>query len=109
MSGERHALADERSLELHREVAEKLRADTRLLELARERVRGWLRDESPAHSNARAWHEILSRPADEVAAFLTDPGERAQALRQSSPFAGAIDARTRWKAWRRVNQRLRAS
>jgi hypothetical protein len=102
----RHALAEERSIELHRVVADRLRHDERLLERALERVRGWLQDRAVAEPYARAWLEVLGRPADEVAALLVDTSERARALRQTSPFAGVLDARTRWEVWRRVAERV---
>jgi hypothetical protein len=38
--------------------------------------------------------------------FLVDPGAHATELRQSTPFAGAIDARERWRLWREVAERL---
>jgi hypothetical protein len=98
----RHAVSEERSLALHRAVAERLRADPSLLDRARQRVEGWLRDASVARAYADAWREILARPVDEVARFLEDPHQRARQLRQTSPFAGFIDARTRWAVWRGV-------
>ncbi len=90
------------SLELHRAVAERLRADPSLLDRARQKVEGWLRDRTIAKPYADAWREILARPVADVAGFLEDPGERACQLRQASPFAGFLDARTRWRIWRAV-------
>lgn len=100
MTDGRHAVSEKRSLELHRAVAERLRADPSLLERARRRVEDWIRDRTIAKTYADAWREILARPADEVARFLEDPGERACRLRQASPFAGFLDPRTRWAVWR---------
>jgi hypothetical protein len=100
----RHAIAEETSLVLHAAVAERLRADPSLVERARLRVEGWLRDGSVAGVYAKAWREILARPVDEVARFLEDPGDRARQLRQSSPFAGVLDPRTRWAVWRRARR-----
>jgi hypothetical protein len=97
----RHALAEERSLALHRAVVERLRADPSLLERARRRVEGWLREGSVARPYAEAWREVLARPVDDVALFLEDRGERARQLRQASPFAGVLDPRTRWAILRR--------
>jgi hypothetical protein len=105
MTDGRHALAEERSLALHKLVAERLRADPSLLDRARDRVRSWLRDGSVARPLADAWQEILSHPIEGVAAVLSDAGQHARDLRQTSPFAGAIDARTRWAVWRSVGQR----
>jgi hypothetical protein len=100
----RHALAEERSLELHRAVAQRLRADPALVERARRRVDAWLRDGAVARPYAEAWRDVLSRPAGEVAAFLEDPGDRARQLRQASPFAGFLDPRTRWGILRRARE-----
>lgn len=104
MTDGRHRLAEERSLALHRLVAERLAGDPGLLERARERVGRWLRDGSVARPWAEAWLEVLGHPVAEVAVMLTDPGERARQLRQSSPFAGVIDPHTRWAVWRRVRE-----
>jgi len=98
----RHAVAEETSLELHRAVADRLRSDPALVERARARVHGWLSDGSVARPYAEAWQVILAQPVVEVARFLTETGERARQLRQTSPFAGFLDPRTRWTIWRRL-------
>ncbi len=105
MTDGRHALAEERSLALHRAVAERLRADPSLIERARRRVEDWLRDGTVARSYAEAWREVLAGPVDDVAGFLEDTGDRARQLRQASPFAGFLDARTRWSILRRARER----
>jgi hypothetical protein len=104
-----HALAEERSLEIHRLVAEELRRDPARLERVRARVRGWLADGSVHPVYAQRWWQILSRPLEDVIAAMTDPGEDARALRQASPFAGLVDPRTRWKVWRSVRERSAVS
>jgi hypothetical protein len=101
----RHTVAEDTSLELHRVVAERLRADPSLIERARRRVDEWLRDGTVVRPYALAWREILSGPAGEVAGFLEDPGDRARQLRQTSPFAGFLDPRTRWAVWRQARRR----
>jgi len=101
----RHAVAEETSLELHRAVAERLRADPWLIERARHRVEEWLSGGAVPRPYAEAWREILSGAAGEVASFLEDPGDRARRLRRTSPFAGFLDPRTRWAIWRRVRRR----
>jgi len=104
MTDGRHRLAEERSLELHRLVAERLAAEPGLVDRARQRVEQWLRDGSVARRWADAWLEVLARPLAEVTLMLTDPGEPARQLRQSSPFAGVVDPHTRWAVWRRVRE-----
>ena len=97
-----HVLAEERSLALHRAIAEKLRSEPSILERARERVRSWA-ERGGAHTYyVDAWADVLSRPIDEIEAFLVDGSEHARALRQTSPFAGALSARDRWRVWTSV-------
>jgi len=104
MTDGRHAVAEDASLALHAAVAERLRADPSLLGRARRRVEHWLHDGTVARVYAEAWREILGRPVEEVARLLEDAGERARQLRQTSPFAGALDPRTRWAIWRRARR-----
>lgn len=51
---------------------------------------------------AEAWRQILARSPAEIAALLGEESERMTMLRQVSPFAGALDPRTRWQIWRSV-------
>lgn len=55
-----------------------------------------------ARPYAEQWAALLEQPVEGVSAAIVDPGEAARALRQVSPFAGAIDPRERWQVWRRV-------
>ena len=104
MTDGRHTVAEDVSLELHRAVAERLLEDPALVERARERVAGWLKDGSVARPYAEAWRDILAGPVEAIARFLTDTGERARQMRQTSPFAGVLDPRTRWSIWRRARE-----
>jgi hypothetical protein len=97
-----HRLAEERSLALHRLIAERVRDEPSLLERARDRVRSWLADGSVARPYAEQWAALLEAPPGAVAQALVDPSEAARALRQVSPFAGAVGPRERWQVWRRV-------
>ena len=102
-----HRIAEARSLAYHQAVAARLADEPAVLDQARARVRGWLATVPEAHY-ALAWHEILRRPTSEIVACLVDDGERATELRQSTPFAGALDPRERWRIWREVGERARA-
>ena len=85
-----HARLDERSLALHRLVAQKLVADPSLLDLARANVARWQSaNDTPSFALAE-WEQILSGPIDEITALLVDRSEHATRLRQSSPFAGIL-------------------
>ena len=86
-----------------------LREDPELLDTARERVRAWLQEHTVAERWAREWLRVLELPLEEIVTVLTDPGERSRDLRQTSPFAGVLDPRTRWEAWRAVGERFESS
>lgn len=101
-----HRLAEERSIAYHAAVAERLRLDPELLERTRARVAGWIAEGGRSVEYARRWREFLDGPEEELLALLVDPGEEARALRQSTPFAGAVRPRERWRIWREVRARF---
>lgn len=101
-----HELGEERSIAMHRAVAEHLRLHPELLEAARRRVQGWLAEGTVHPRYAAAWSELLDLPLDQLTAFLTDPSERARTLRSSSPFAGVLDPRERWRIHREVGEKF---
>jgi hypothetical protein len=101
-----HRLAEERSLALHREVAEGLRRDPSRLEQARARVRAWSKDGCMHPYYSERWIRLLDGPFEELLRVLVDESEDARALRQSTPFAGFVDPRVRWKIWRDVGARM---
>jgi hypothetical protein len=83
-----HHRLEERSLALHRLIAQKVKATPALLDKARENVRRW-RQSNPTPSSALAeWDQIMRGPVGELAAFLVERSEKAARLRQSSPFCG---------------------
>lgn len=101
-----HFLAAERSRALHQAVAERITRDPNVLQAARIRVRAWLGDQSVAAYYAEAWRDILDQPVETVCRLLAEDSDRMHDLRQTSPFAGALDPRTRWRIRDEVRQRL---
>jgi hypothetical protein len=104
-----HRLAELRSIEMHRRVAEELRGRPTLLDDARARVESWAARPGVSPYYADAWRKVLALPLPDLCAFLVDEGEHATRLRQASPFAGALDPRERWRIWREVRARASAS
>ena len=96
----------ERSLALHREVARRIEMDPEILDMARDRVRTWLEDGSVHRLWAEAWRDVLKGNLEEVVALITDPGDCAHDLRQTSPFAGVLDPRARWNVLRRHSAKV---
>lgn len=102
-----HRLAEARSLAYHRAIAERLEREPEILDKARGRVAAWMQAGDGAPFHARGWAEVLAGDARRVAAFLVEESELAEELRQSSPFAGALRPRERWRIWRDARERSR--
>ena len=101
----KHHVIEARSLAMHCLIAQKIAADPSLLELARRNVESWIARYGDGPPRAlEEWRAILRRPWPEIAAILTDAGETATRLRQSSPFAGVLSQAER----RRVYEAFRA-
>ena len=86
-----HTRIDERSLALHRRVAEKIRANPALLDKARTNLRRWQAMNPVASVALSEWEHILDGDVDAIAALLVERSERATRLRQSSPFTDILD------------------
>ncbi len=99
-----HQRIEEQSIWLHRAVADKLRQDAALLAKARQRVEGWLADASVHPRYAAAWQDVLALSLEEISERLTEASETMRALRQCSPFAGALTPRERWNVLRRFRE-----
>jgi hypothetical protein len=85
-----HRLAEARSLAAHQLIAERLALEPGLIDMARARVMSWLADGSVARAYALAWQELLAGDTSSIRRALVDDSERGRALRQCTPFAGAI-------------------
>jgi hypothetical protein len=95
-----HRLAEERSVAYHRVIAERLRDRPEILAGARQRIQTLLASAAEPPFYARKWGEILAGDLSSIQTFLTERSELADELRQSTPFAGALEPRERWKIWR---------
>jgi len=101
----KHRVIEARSLAMHCLIAQKIGRDPRLLDVARRNLAAWSArygDQLPRALDE--WRVILTRPWHEIAALITDAGETATRLRQSSPFAGVLTPTER----RRVYEAFRA-
>lgn len=98
----KHRLAEERSLAYHEAVSREILRNPDLLKTARARTEAWIAKGGRSAPYALEWRRILDLPLHELTAFLVERSERAMALRQATPFAGAISARERWKIWKDV-------
>ncbi len=90
-----HARLDERSLALHRLVAENVKADPALLDKARGNLRRWQESNDSPSRALSEWDQILSGSVNQVTEFLVERSDKATQLRQSSPFAGILTEQER--------------
>jgi len=86
-----HRLLDARSLAMHAVIAAKISRNRDLLEIPRRNLERWRkRWDKQAPAWFYEWQKILAQPWAAIAALITEPGEEATRLRQSSPFAGVL-------------------
>jgi hypothetical protein len=91
-----HQRIDQRSLALHRAIAEKLRVHPALIEIARDNLDRWSLAAARSQPYWDDWREILTRPLPEILDLLVEESERMTAPRQATPFAGVLEPAERW-------------
>ncbi|MBI5524946.1 MAG: hypothetical protein HY897_01285 [Deltaproteobacteria bacterium] len=109
MSLDLHKLADERSLELHREIARRLNDDPTIVARAREKVARWLAEGTVHPVYAQEWAAILDGPLEGLLAVLTGQDQHSTDLRHVTPFSFVVPPRERWRIWRETRERLEAA
>ena len=91
-----HRIIEARSLAMHCLAAQKIMRNPALLDEVRSTLNAWrARYNEDMPRALEEWSVILRRPWPQIAAFITDPGERPTRLRQSTPFAGLLNVRER--------------
>jgi hypothetical protein len=96
----KHRIIEARSLAMHCLAAQKIEHDPALLDQVRRTLETWrLRYGEDRPRALDEWEAILRRPWPVIAALITDQGERATRLRQSTPFAGVLSARERKRVY----------
>lgn len=94
-----HEFQDRVGLEMGRQVANLLREDPGVLEVARRNLESWSHRNagSPALMAAYAeWREILEEPVEDICGVLSADTEEGRRLRQNSPFAGVLSPQEVW-------------
>jgi hypothetical protein len=87
-------------------IAEKLRADPKLLEKVRDRLQAMLSDDRISISTRdayREWLDVIERHSfEEVLNLLVDPSEEGTRPRQATPFAGILSRAEREAIARKI-------
>ena len=99
-----HIRIEERSIALHRAVAERIRENPGLMKEAVKNLQRCRQQFFPEGRNPAGalleWQDLLeNRSLEEVLEFMVSESERARRLRQSSPFAGILTPRERWRIY----------
>jgi hypothetical protein len=95
-----HRLLEARSLAMHAVIARKIEHDPSLLAIAHRNIERWRvrwKDTRPAW--LKEWQEALKQPWQHIAALITEPSEHGARARQSSPFAGILTNKERWRIY----------
>src|ERR1035438_10384593 len=79
-----HQRIDQRSLALHRAIADKLRADPSLVEVARENLDRWSRQNGRSQPYWDAWRALLNSPLEDLLARMVEESEAMTAIDRSS-------------------------
>ena len=88
-----HRAPELQSLAYHRLVAERL--DDRSVEQAQRRLARWKASGQIHPRWADEWEQILARPLPQIAKAIAADTPRVRELRQTSPFAGALNEHER--------------
>lgn len=93
-----HQEIDQRSLALHRLLTEKIRQDPALFENVKRTLAHW-RKTVCANSQPylEEWQRLVDLGTEECLAVATEDSERANAMRQASPFCGILTNEERWE------------
>jgi hypothetical protein len=94
-----HDRLERRSLALHQAIADKLREHPELLSIAVGNIERWSQRRGRAQPYLDAWREILGLPFPELLNLIEEDSPRMAELRQSTPFAGVLDPRERWRIY----------
>jgi hypothetical protein len=102
-----HEWIDQRSLALDRAIAQRLRAQPKLLRCAKTTLERWIQQRQ-AHVPPvfLEWQEMLNHwPLETILELLTRADETARRLRQSSPFCGILSPAERLTVFKEYESR----
>jgi len=88
-----HHRLDQRSLALHVAVADAIHSNPAAIERALSNLARW--EKTLQGSWIAEWRGLLLGPRETLLLFLTERSDRADRLRQSSPFTGVLTASER--------------
>ncbi len=107
-----HQEIDARSLMLHRLVVQKIWQDPALFDVARATLARWrARVGAPSQPYLAQWESLMGEGLEACLAVAIEESQRADALRQCSPFCGILTNSERFsllKTWKQDHAAARA-
>ncbi len=107
-----HQEIDQRSLMLHRFVADKMRRDPTLFSVAKATLTRWRATGGAASQPYLAqWQALVDEGMEACLRQAVEESQRGDALRQSSPFSGILSNQERFallKTWNNGHETIRA-
>jgi len=103
-AGRSHRAPELHALAYHRLIADRL--DEQLVEQARRRLASWRSSDRIAPQWADEWEQVLEQPLPAIARAISADTPRARELRQTSPFAGALNEQERRRLVEAVERRV---
>lgn len=96
-----HQSLDQRSLQLHRLIADKLRREPHRFAQITATLAHWQATVDPrSQPYVQRWQELARQGLEACLDAATQPTEQGQALRQASPFAGVLTHKERFAFFR---------
>ncbi len=97
---------DERSLALHRLFAAKIRREPTLLDHAKQTLARWRSTVCvSSQPYLKEWGQVLNLGLDDSLNFAAEDSQRANAMRQSSPFSSILSNPERFAFLKKWNTR----
>jgi len=100
---------EQKSLAYHRVVAEKLRDNPTLVEIARNRLQWYRSKNPPGGAYYDAWERLLAGPLAVLIETMTSPSDEACALRQENPFVDLVSQPERARIYRSVVESIESA
>lgn len=86
----KYQLSDWRSLDFHKLIAEKIRANPSLVQKALSNMKRWEEQNGCHETLWDDWLVIIESGLEPLIDFMTSESDEAQRLRSSSPFVGIL-------------------
>jgi hypothetical protein len=108
-SNSSHKKIERRSIALHQAIAAKIQRQPELMKIAIDNLDRWAQTSVRSNTYFTEWRNILTTlNLNQILNLLVEDSERMTSLRQSTPFAGILTPKERWKIYETFSADLTA-